>query len=151
MTRRDRMPALQKVVLDASLLVSAAFGGVAAQAFHLALQHRVLVSRPILDELRMLVAQLGKKLTVSQRRLFIRQIGILEQQAEWVEVPGELRLCRDPKDDAYLETCKIGRAHWLLTRDPDLLEIDGELLQRHHLGRLQIVTPAAFLERTTGA
>ena len=139
--RRSRF----KVVLDASVLVSAAFGGTAERALARAMGETLLISKPILAELKRLVQELGRKLNAAQRESFRRRIGVLEQQGVWVEVAGDLQLCRDPEDDAYLETCQAGRAHYLVTRDPDLLEVDREILKRNRLGRLDIVTPATFL------
>ena len=48
-------------------------------------------------------------------------------------------ICRDAKDDKFLEVAVNGKADYLITGDRDLLVL--------HLFRdIQIITPAAFLE-----
>jgi len=37
-----------------------------------------------------------------------------------VAVSGSLRLCRDPRDDMFIETAIVGRADVLVSRDDDL-------------------------------
>jgi putative PIN family toxin of toxin-antitoxin system len=143
-TRRSKA-SWPKVVLDASVLVSSAFGGVPAAAVREAERCQLLVSAPLLNELERLTAKLRGKLTSAQVEDLERALRRLRNLAELVEIRGKLALCRDPEDDAYLETCQVGRAHFLVTGDPDLLEIEPAVLKRHRLGRLAIVTPADFL------
>jgi uncharacterized protein len=58
--------------------------------------------------------------------------------AEWVTVTTTIRLCRDPKDDKFLELAVDGKADWIVTGDKDLVELSP------HQGIL-IMTPAAVL------
>jgi predicted nucleic acid-binding protein len=91
------------------------------------------------------MVELVPKLSDQQRREFARIVELVVHCADRVELAGDFHLCRDPQDDTYLETCQTGRAHYLVTRDPDLLVLRTEDLKRHRLGRLRIVTPQGFL------
>jgi putative PIN family toxin of toxin-antitoxin system len=137
----------RRVVLDANVMVSASFGGSPARAVQKAETMAILVSPPIEDELVNLADELKDELTPEQRRRFQRLTRRLLTKALRISITGRLHLCRDPKDDAYLETCQIGRAHFLVTGDHDLLDVDRDLLNKHRLGRLSVVTPVQFLER----
>ena len=49
---------------------------------------------------------------------------------------------RDPKDNKFLDAAKSGQAHFLITRDKDLLEIN----KPKKLFSFTIVTPEMFLD-----
>jgi hypothetical protein len=68
-----------------------------------------------------------------------------------VHVPGNLKLhgiCRDPKDDKFLACAVEGRAHYLVSSDRDLLDLNrfeevcilnpGQFLAALHLARLSV-------------
>jgi putative PIN family toxin of toxin-antitoxin system len=65
-------------------------------------------------------------------------VAVLSDEAEIVEITGELRACRDPDDDVVLETAIRGRAGCILTGDRDLLTLDP-------FRDIRIVTPSAFI------
>ena len=58
--------------------------------------------------------------------------------AEWVAVTSTVRLCRDPKDDKFLELAVDGEAHWLVTGDQDLLALSP-------FRTVTVLTPAQVL------
>jgi len=47
----------------------------------------------------------------------------IKNEAEFIEVTSDIRLCRDPKDDFLLSLAKDGKATHLITGDKDLLDI----------------------------
>ena len=56
----------------------------------------------------------------------------LRQHAEFVEVTGSMQLCRDPRDDIFIETAQRGKADALVSRDEDLtrdLDLHAHLAQ----------------------
>ncbi len=55
-----------------------------------------------------------------------------------VNISGRLRVCRDPKDDMFLECAEIANAEFLITGDKDLL-----VMKAH--GRTRIITPADYI------
>ena len=40
----------------------------------------------------------------------------------WVDIPGDLAICRDPNDDYLIELAILGGATHLITEDKDILE-----------------------------
>jgi predicted nucleic acid-binding protein len=56
-----------------------------------------------------------------------------------VQVSASLHICRDPRDDKFLELAIEGRAEVIVTGDRDLLEL-------HPFRGIAILTPAAYLE-----
>jgi predicted nucleic acid-binding protein len=62
----------------------------------------------------------------------------LLHEATLVEIGEEVRACRDPKDDKFLELAVSGRASCLVTGDQDLLIL-------HPFRGIPIMTPAQFL------
>jgi putative PIN family toxin of toxin-antitoxin system len=59
---------------------------------------------------------------------------------EIVEVVQQVRACRDPQDDKFLEAAVNGRADVLITGDEDLLELNP-------FRGIAIVSPADYLSR----
>ena len=49
-------------------------------------------------------------------------------------------VCRDPKDDQFIEAALAGRARWLIARDADLTALEKPF-------GVEIVTPRQFLGR----
>ena len=47
----------------------------------------------------------------------------IKNEAEFIEVTSDIKLCRDAKDDFLLSLAKDGKATHLITRDKDLLDI----------------------------
>jgi hypothetical protein len=98
-----------------------------------------LISMPIWAELR----------AVLQRPKFARFIGpgLLEpflndvwMAAQPVIISRPIRVCRDPKDDKFLEVAIYGRADAIVTGDRDLLALNP-------FRGIAILTPAKYLER----
>jgi uncharacterized protein len=53
-------------------------------------------------------------------------------------------VCRDGKDQIFLDLAAVGAAHWLVTGDRDLLDLGGRV-------RFQIIAPAKAIELLTSA
>lgn len=51
-------------------------------------------------------------------------VASLARESEWVDVNVQIRACRDPKDDKFLEVAVSGRATQLITGDADLLVLN---------------------------
>lgn len=66
------------------------------------------------------------------------------------DVPHEISFSRDPKDEPYLNLVLRAQAHYLVSRDKDLLGLNivndstGEKL-RHRCPQLQILEPVSFI------
>ena len=137
---------MAKVVLDANVIVSAAFGGKPLQAVVRALEdHEVYLSLTIERELQEVISGLSKKLTKEQI-LFIREkFQQLLRLGKRISISTHVVLSRDPKDDHYLSLCKEAGAEFLVTGDKDLLSLSQDRLKANRIS-CKIVTPQAFLE-----
>ena len=137
---------MAKVVIDANVIVSAAFGGKPLEAVARALRkHEVFISESIVKELEGVFERLSKKLSPDQIRYLQEKMEQLIKFVHRVPVLTQLSLCRDVKDDHYLSLCKEAQANFLITGDKDLLSLHAEVLKKNGIACL-IVTPAAFLE-----
>lgn len=63
----------------------------------------------------------------------------LVANAELVEITKVVQLCRDPKDDKFLELALNGKADLIISGDGDLLAVSP-------FRNISVLTPAAFLE-----
>jgi uncharacterized protein len=62
------------------------------------------------------------------------------------EVPRSFTLERDPKDEPYLNLALAAGAHYLVSRDKDLLDLMNEESFRQRCPDLTILDPVAFLQ-----
>lgn len=137
---------MAKVVIDANVIISAAFGGKPLEAVVRAMEdHEVYLSAAIEQELRGVISGLSKKLSKEQISFINEKIQQLIALAKRILVSTDLILSRDPKDDQYLSLCKAARADFLITGDKDLLSVSSEVLKKNGI-LCKIVTPQAFLE-----
>ena len=130
-----------RFVLDTNVLISAVLSptGQARRAFDEAVRHgRLLFSESTHAELQEVLARerIQKYLPKAGARHLLL---LLEHAAEYVEPDKQIRACRDPKDDKFLEVAVSGGADVLVTGDKDLLVL-------HPFRDVPILTPAAFLE-----
>ena len=129
-----------RVVLDSNVLISRMLipQSVAGRAVSRLLQHaQLLVSEATLGELAQTLTRkkFDPYVTLEDRQEFFRRFA---RVAEWVAVTSTLRLCRDPKDDKFLELAVDGEAHLLVSGDQDLLALSP-------FRETAIITPAAVL------
>ena len=113
----------------------------------------LLVSSEILFELRDVllrpaVQQKFPLLTIEFVDAFLARLERFTTPVQ--RVPRKVRLDRDPDDEPYVNLAVAGQAHYLVTRDRDLLDLANELspdaneLRRVHPA-LKVIDPAAFL------
>lgn len=100
-----------------------------------------LHSRATLEELVDVLARpwLAEKYGIRSRdaEAFLKLVLL---RGERVSPRREIRRCRDPKDDKFLEASVAGRADVLVSGDGDLQSLDP-------FEGIRILSPAAFLER----
>ncbi len=130
-----------RYVFDNSALVSALLfeQSVPGQAFYSALDRgKILVSRATFAELNEVLARqkFDRYLTREEREQFL---ALFLNEAILVEITEEVRVCRDIKDDKFLELAVNRQARCLVTGDQDLLVL-------HPFCGIPILTPAKFLE-----
>jgi len=137
---------MAKVVVDANVIISAAFGGKPLEAFVRALEeHEVYLSQAIAKELLGVLSGLSKKLSEDQRSFIRDKIEQLLALAKSISISTHVVLSKDPKDDHYLSLCKEVGAEFLVTGDKDLLSLSQDRLKANGIS-CRIVTPQEFLE-----
>lgn len=138
-----------RVVVDTNVWVSAllnphGFPARVLDAFK-ADQFEPVLSEALLEEL---LDVLSRPRLVKKYHLAAREVAefaaLLEAKAIKVAPPGELHLCRDPRDDVVLETALVGKATYVVSRDDDLKR-DAELVQRMHELGGAVVSVSQFL------
>ena len=137
---------MAKVVIDANVMISAAFGGKPLEAVGRALkEHDVFVSASILQELEGVLKRLSKKLSAEQIHYLPERVGQLIAVAHRIPVSTDLSLSRDAREDHYLSLCKEAQADFMITGDKDLLNLSPEALKKNGIS-CQIINPASFPE-----
>jgi len=132
-------------VFDTNTLVSALIfeHSKPGRAFRRALKlGRVLLSSATLDELADVLERpkFDRYVTLAEREEFLEA---LTDRATFVEPTEEIRECRDPDDNKFLELAAGGKARYIVSGDNDLLAL------REFRG-IRILTPSQFLEATAG-
>jgi putative PIN family toxin of toxin-antitoxin system len=137
---------MAKIVVDANVIISAAFGGKPLEAFIRAIEdHEVYLSEAIVQELMGVFPTLSKKLSEEQLSFIHEKIQQLLTLATLVSLSTHVVLSRDPKDDHYLSLCKETGAEFLVTGDKDLLSVSQDKLRAHGIS-CKVVSPQEFLE-----
>ena len=136
------MRARERIVVDTNALISRLLlpASVPGAAVRKAVaEGQLLVSDAILVELAEVLARakFDPYVTIEERQEFLRLLGRI---AECVPILHVIRVCRDPKDDKYLELAVNGEARVILTGDADLLAL-------HPFRGIDILTPARYLRR----
>ena len=136
-----------KVVIDANVFVSAAFGGVPLDAVSKAFSiGDVFLSPAIIEEIDGTIRRLSSKMG-EEKTAYLLTLWKRFQSHCTILAPRErAAICRDPKDDAYLHLCIAAKADFLVTGDKDLLAVDPGSVAVLPDG-LKIVTPRQFLEK----
>jgi len=99
---------------------------------------QLLVSEPVMLELADVLARrkFDPYISLEDRQEFLRLLGRI---SEMVSIVYNIRACRDPKDDKFLELAVNGSADLIMTVDKDLLDLNP-------FRNIPIITPATFLQ-----
>jgi putative PIN family toxin of toxin-antitoxin system len=109
-------------------------------------QFILVLSQAIVDEVRgvLLRPALMRELQYTRTEA-LRLINVLPQ-ASIVEVTSSAELCRDPKDDKFVDCAISGRVQFLVSYDKDLTD-DSELKRALFEFGVGVVEPPDFLEK----
>lgn len=126
MPRFSKMATTKRIVVDTNLLISRLLlpDSIPGEAVRKAGgDGLVLASRATLDEL---TDVLGRRkfdpyVSIEQRQEYLR---LLLRTIEAITVKHRVRVCKDPKDDKFLELALSGDADLILTGDRDLLALN---------------------------
>jgi uncharacterized protein len=129
-----------RVVFDTSALIGAVLrkNSISSKAFFLALEkHRIISSASTLQELKeKLPAKKFDKYVSHEDRL--KFFLLFTDRTEVISIVHTIKICRDPKDDMYLELALSCNADCIVTRDKDLLVL-------HPFRNIPIITPEEFV------
>ena len=136
------MRARDRVVIDTNALISRLLlpGSIPARAVSKAIaEDQLLASDDTIMELAEVLARpkFDPYVTIRERQEFLR---LFNRIAERVTIMHVLRVCRDPKDDKFLELALNGAAQLIITGDSDLLAL-------HPFRGIEILIPACYLTR----
>ncbi|MEQ9098103.1 MAG: putative toxin-antitoxin system toxin component, PIN family [Imperialibacter sp.] len=131
-----------RVVFDCNVLISALLNNTSTsgQALLKAKQSDViLLSTPVLAELINVAMRpkFDKYASIEVRLEFTKEY---ESLATLLPVTHKVKVCRDPKDDMYLELALSGKADCIVTGDPDLQVLSP-------FKNIPIISPREFLEK----
>jgi uncharacterized protein len=139
---------MPRIVIDANVLISSAFGGTPLDAVGKAFAvGEVCVSPQIDEEIEKTIHRLGPKLGSERTRVVLSLWGRLRDRCTLFEPTQVIKICRDPKDNAYLELCAAAGAEFLITGDQDLLVIEPGRASVLPKG-MKILTPRQFLDQS---
>ncbi len=129
-----------RIVIDTNVFVSALVLplSVPRQSLDKALAATVLFSEATMSELTEVLyrPKFDEYVSMEGRSLFLDQLAVT---AEFVSIIQQVRECRDPKDDKFLEVALNGRAHLIITGDADLIALNP-------WREIAILTPREYLE-----
>jgi putative PIN family toxin of toxin-antitoxin system len=116
-----------KVVFDTNTLISAIIkrGSVPDLALtETILFHEILASLKTLKELNQVLQRrkFDAYLKEESRREFYRSFATL---CHLIEVTSKVTICRDEKDNKFLDLCADGKADYLIIGDQDLLSLNS--------------------------
>ena len=129
-----------RLVIDTNILISGlmAVNSLPQKVFDYATSQAILlISDEVQSEIENVInrPKLQKYITIERRTKFLAE---LSQQVERVEINQQIRACRDPKDDKFLELAVCGEADYIITGDADLLDL-------HPFQNISIIKAANFL------
>jgi putative PIN family toxin of toxin-antitoxin system len=141
---------LIRVVIDTNIWISALINGQGAPARLLQTVRdrriQLILSGPLVSEVDQVVQRqrIRRRIALDDRAIQ-DFLGTARERAIIVNIGGDLRVCRDPKDDIVIETAIEGGARYVVSRDEDLTR-DLGLLEALRAYGIEVLTVARFLE-----
>ena len=132
-----------KVVLDTNVLASGIFwGGTPLKVLDLWKKEsfEVVASDLVIDEYLRTIQYLSKKM--DRADLYQDWSLILPSRVSLVSVKKSFQLCRDPKDDMFIDCAVADKARFIVSGDKDLLVLNKVM-------SVQIIEPKFFLGEFT--
>ena len=132
----------ERLVIDTNVFISGLLSSTShpARVVERAIEHgQLLGSTETLRELieTLLLPKFDRYVSRQRRETLLDRLAPL---VEIVEIVQRVQVCRDPKDDKFLELAVNGRANVVVTGDDDLLSL-------HPFRGIDILSPAAYLDR----
>ncbi|NJL91604.1 MAG: putative toxin-antitoxin system toxin component, PIN family [Coleofasciculaceae cyanobacterium SM2_1_6] len=133
---------INRFVIDTNVLISALLFKFSApfRAVEMAeMQGVILYSETTLNELEEVLSRkkFNKYLSLEERQIFLLKF---ISSSQLVSITEKIVVCRDGKDDKFLELAVNGEANIVITGDLDLLVLNPFQL-------IEIITPDTFINR----
>ena len=106
----------------------------------------LVLSQSIIDEVENVLSRRRLRLKYRYTLVEVTSLINLLQRASVVEVTSSFELCRDPRDDMFVDCAISGRVQFLVSYDNDLID-DTELKKALFEFGVEIVEPSNFLQR----
>jgi len=106
----------------------------------------LVLSYAIIDEVQKVLSRPALRRKHRYTLEDVKNLTELLYQASIVEITSTFELCRDTTDDKLVDCAILGRAHFLVSYDNDLID-DAELKQALFEFGVEIVDPPIFLEK----
>lgn len=134
------MPDLKRLVIDTNVVLSGLLfpGSTSSRALLRAQSGEVLASDATLLELVEVMSRARFDRYV-ERSIRQRPVAEFANACEAIQIVAPIHVCRDPKDDKFLEVAVHGRADVIVTGDEDLLVLNP-------FRGIAVLTPAQYLE-----
>jgi putative PIN family toxin of toxin-antitoxin system len=131
---RPRIVVDTNVIVSHLLLAKSIPGRAVRKAIH---EGELLISEATLQELAEVLARpkFDPYVSMTRRVEFLRALG---RNTEFVAIVRSITICRDPKDDKFLELAVNGDASLIITGDADMLAL-------HPFQGIPIITPTQYL------
>ena len=131
------------VVIDTNVLISATLSpqGVQAKVVkHVLTYNRIVFSDETYEEFysRLWRPKFDAYISREKRKLILLDFSNI---AEWVEISGSLKCCRDLDDDKFLEVALKANANVLISGDRDLTDLKN-------IKSIPIITPSEYLTKS---
>ncbi|WP_013325078.1 putative toxin-antitoxin system toxin component, PIN family [Gloeothece verrucosa] len=131
-----------KIVIDTNVLISALLfkNSIPFEAVKLAEKKAIILySQATLDELEQVLyrKKFNKYLSLEERQLFLLKF---MTSSEFVSSTETITICRDEKDNKFLELAVSGNANIIVTGDLDLLVLNP-------FQTIEIITPDVFINQ----
>ncbi|HEY9703459.1 MAG TPA: putative toxin-antitoxin system toxin component, PIN family [Allocoleopsis sp.] len=129
-----------RIILDTNVLISGLLlsSSTSQKVFDLVTEKEtLLISATTFAEIyqTLIRPKFDKYLSIEKRFIFL---GNLREKAEIVDIIETINICRDPKDNKFLEVAVNGKANYIITGDQDLLVL-------HPFHGINIITVKEFL------
>ncbi|MGH7030131.1 MAG: putative toxin-antitoxin system toxin component, PIN family [Stellaceae bacterium] len=130
-----------RVVVDTNVFISAVLKerSLPSDAVHLAAERDLLLKSSTTEQ-ELLITLARPRLAPLIPERFLGWLEEVLAAAELVPITQQIVVCRDPKDDKFLELSVNGHADLIVSGDADLLALNP-------FRSIPIITPAAFVRR----
>ena len=128
-----------RILIDTNILISGLFyGGLPERLlFELDEEFKICVNEKIMSEY---YAQIRKKVLQSKKVLNEKLSEKFFRSLQSFEIESDLKICRDPKDDKFINCAIDAKAIYIVSGDNDLLTIKN-------FAGIEIVTAREFYEK----